>query len=176
LNVEHVLMDRDGVLNVEDPGGGFVLSPEEFVWIDGALAAVAAMRAAGLRLSVVTNQSALGRGLLDPATLERIHDRIRREAAIEAIYYCPHGPDDGCDCRKPAPGLLLRAMADSGIPSRSTIFVGDSARDVEAARAAGITPYLVRTGKGRRTEAELGEAIPTYEDIGAVANALLASR
>jgi D-glycero-D-manno-heptose 1,7-bisphosphate phosphatase len=176
LSVEHVVLDRDGVLNVEDPDGGYVLSPEAFVWIDGVLSAIQTLREAGFELSVVTNQSAVGRGLLEPSVLEAIHDRIRREAGIERVYHCPHAPDEGCDCRKPAPGLLLQAIRDSGIAADKTIFVGDAERDLEAARAAGVTPYLVRTGKGRTTEAALAEPVPTFDDLRALARSLLADR
>jgi D-glycero-D-manno-heptose 1,7-bisphosphate phosphatase len=176
LRVRHVILDRDGVLNVEDPGGGYVLSPEAFVWIDGALQAIEAIRNAGAHLSVATNQSAVGRGLLDRDTLESIHDRIRSEAGIEDIYVCPHVPDEGCDCRKPAPGLLYQAIEASGIEARQTMFVGDAQRDIDAARAAGVEPVLLRTGKGRKTEAALSVPTQIYDDLPALVRSLLADR
>ena len=175
MTIRHVLLDRDGVLNVEDPNGGYVLTPDAFLFIEGALAAVRQLRDAGLSLSVATNQSCVGRGLLTEATLEEIHAKLRDATGIERIYACPHAPDAGCRCRKPGPELLERAIADSGIPAADTIFVGDSARDLEAAAAAGITGWLVRTGKGRATEQTLQHAVPTYDDLYAAASAIVGS-
>lgn len=173
MTIRHVVLDRDGVLNVEDPDGGYVLTPDALVFVDGALAAVQRLRDSGLAVSVATNQSCVGRGLLTEATLERIHARLRDATGIERIYACPHAPEAGCRCRKPGPELLERAIADSGIPAADTIFIGDSARDLEAAAAAGITGWLVRTGKGRTTEQSLSSAVPTYDDLRAAVSAIL---
>ena len=180
MNIRHVILDRDGVLNREAPAHGYILSVAEFQWLPGALDALALLHRAGLRLSVATNQSAVGRGLMDLARLEEILDHMRAAAdaaggRLDAVYYCPHGPDQHCDCRKPRPGLLTAAIADSGIDAAHTLFAGDDVRDVEAALAAGITPVLLRTGKGRRAEEALharGLAIAVHDDLLQFAQAL----
>ena len=176
MTIRHVVLDRDGVLNVEDPDGGYVLAPEALVLIDGAVAAVEQLRAAGIELSVATNQSCVGRGLLTLPKLESIHAKLRAQTGIERIYACPHAPDARCRCRKPGPELLERAIADSGIAAQDTIFIGDSARDLEAADKAGITGWLVRTGKGRATEQTLRRPVPTYDDLRAAVAAIVADR
>ncbi|MEM6995665.1 MAG: HAD-IIIA family hydrolase [Myxococcota bacterium] len=172
MSIRHVVLDRDGVLNVEDPAGGYVLSAAAFRWTPGALQAVALLREAGLTLSVATNQRCVALGLLSEAALSAIHERIRVEASITDIYVCPHDRDAGCRCRKPAPGLLEQAIAASGVPANETVFIGDSATDLAAAHAAGVAGWLVRTGKGRATEAALTTAVPTYDDLLAAARVL----
>lgn len=173
LKFRHVILDRDGVLNVEDPDGGYVLAPGGWVWEPGALRAVARLQAAGVVLSVATNQRCVARGLITIERLDRLHDRIRHDAGIEAIYVCPHAPEDGCRCRKPGPELLERAIAASGIAPEDTLFVGDSPTDLRAAANAGIAGWLVRTGKGRATEAGLAIAVPTFDDLSAAAAAVV---
>lgn len=179
MKLRHVILDRDGVLNQEAEGGGYIERPEDFAWVPGALEGLRLLREAGLYLSVATNQSGVGRGIMTLAQLEAVHARMRAEAAgqgapLDAIFFCPHGPQDGCDCRKPAPGLILRAMAGSGHAAAETILVGDADRDLEAAARAGIPAVLVRTGKGRKTEAGLqGLRVPVYDDLPAFARALL---
>ena len=174
----HLIVDRDGVLNEEAADGGYVLVPEAFRWLPGALAALARLRAAGVRVSVATNQSAVGRGLLSLADLERVHARMTREAAeaggaIDAIFCCPHAPGEGCACRKPAPGLVTAAIRASGIDPGATLLVGDDHRDLAAGRGAGIAVALVRTGKGRATERALeGPRPPVYDDLAGVAAAV----
>jgi D-glycero-D-manno-heptose 1,7-bisphosphate phosphatase len=173
MRVRHLILDRDGVLNREAPAAGYVLRPEDFHWLPGALEALAILHRAGIRLSVATNQSAVGRGLMDRARLESIHVRMCAEAQdcggpLAAVFCCPHAPEEHCDCRKPAPGLILAAVHASAIPAAQTLLVGDDVRDVEAARAAGIAAVLVRTGKGQRAEAQLRGAdvtIPVYDTL-----------
>jgi len=180
MDVRHVILDRDGVLNHEAPAHGYILSVTDFRWLPGSLTALALLHRAGLRLSVATNQSAVGRGLMGLERLAEILDHMRAQAGaaggpLDAVYYCPHAPDDHCDCRKPRPGLLTAAIADSGIDAGHTVFAGDDVRDVEAALAAGITPVLLRTGKGRRAEERLrtrGLAVATYDDLLQFAQAL----
>lgn len=159
-NFRHVILDRDGVLNAEAPGG-FVTDPEQFQWLSNVLDGLALLSRAGIRLSVATNQSCVGRGIIDAAALDRVHKKMTVEAALwgvhfDGIYVCPHAPDAGCRCRKPLPGLLESAIHESGIAASETVFIGDAATDLQCARAAGITPWLVRTGKGKNTEATLG--------------------
>lgn len=151
-----VILDRDGVIN--EDSDAFIKSPEEWIPIPGSLEAIELLTLKGYRIVVLTNQSGIARGYFDAAMLQRIHERMlsavaARGGRIEAIFYCPHGPEDFCDCRKPAIGLF-RAFAErfqvdlSGIPA-----VGDSFRDLEAARKAGAAPILVETGKGEQTRA-----------------------
>lgn len=173
-----VLLDRDGVLNVDHPTGTGSL--DQLAMLPGAVAAVARFTAAGWRVLVVTNQSAVGRGTLDPAELERINAAI--EAAVVAAggridgwYVCPHHPDDGCACRKPAPGLLERARAEHGFDPAATTFVGDALRDAEAAIAAGCRPLLVATGKGAASMRQRPD-LPAVADLSAAADLILGER
>lgn len=174
----HVILDRDGVLNHEAGGGSYIARPEDFTWLPGALEALRLLRTAGLYLSVATNQSGVGRGIMSLAQLEAVHERMKAQAArhggaLDAIFFCPHSPEEGCDCRKPAPGLIQAAVARSGLPATESILVGDDQRDLEAAARAGVRAALVRTGKGRKTEAALhSPRVPTYDDLPEFARAL----
>jgi D-glycero-D-manno-heptose 1,7-bisphosphate phosphatase len=173
VNTRHVILDRDGVLNREAPAHGYILEPADFHWLPGALEALALMHGAGIRLSVASNQSAVGRGLMDLAQLEGIMAHMRAQAAaaggpIDAVFYCPHAPEDACDCRKPLPGLLIAAVKASGIDPALTLFAGDDLRDVEAAQAAGVAPVLLLTGKGSGAAAQLrnrGITLPIYDNL-----------
>jgi D-glycero-D-manno-heptose 1,7-bisphosphate phosphatase len=177
----HLILDRDGVLNEEPAAQGYVLRPADFKWLPGSREALAILSKAGLRISVVSNQSAVGRGLMSQAQLDQVLDTMRSQAEaagahISAVFFCPHAPAAHCDCRKPAPGLVRRAMADSGIGAAQTLMVGDDVRDIEAAQAAGVAAALVRTGKGRRaaaTLAERGEMPPVFDDLAQIARNLL---
>ena len=180
MTYRHIILDRDGVLNREAPEAGYIREPGEFFWLPGALEALALLRGAGLRISVATNQSGVGRGLMTLTQLEAIHERMRNEAAanggaLDTVLFCPHAPDDGCECRKPAPGLIRAALARSGIGAAESLVVGDDRRDLEAASRAGVKAALVRTGKGRKTETLLrgGEEVPTYDDLPQLARAIL---
>jgi D-glycero-D-manno-heptose 1,7-bisphosphate phosphatase len=172
-NVRHLILDRDGVLNQEAPDHGYILRPEDFRWLPGSLQALVTLSGFGLRLSIATNQSPVGRGLMTPQELDRVLavmlDEARAAGArIAGVFVCMHHPDAGCNCRKPAPGLILSAMQESGIGAAQTLMVGDDVRDLEAARAAGIAAVLVRTGKGRRAAAQLlarGEVLPVFDDL-----------
>jgi D-glycero-D-manno-heptose 1,7-bisphosphate phosphatase len=183
MTYKHVILDRDGVLNREAEGFGYILEPAQFHWLPGALDALATLHRAGIYLTVATNQSGVGRGLMTLAQLEAVHERMRSEAArhgapLGAVLFCPHSPDDGCACRKPGPGLILEALARSGFSAEETMVVGDDQRDLEAASRAGVRAVLVRTGKGRRTELSLphGREIPTYDDLSQLAHAIVAAR
>ena len=182
MGFRHVILDRDGVLNYEAPEGSYVREPSQFRWLPGALAGLALLHRAGVRLSVATNQAGVGRGLMSLAQLAAVHERMQTDAAahgaaLDAVLYCPHAPEEQCACRKPAPGLIQAAVARSGIAAGDSIVVGDDRRDLEAAERAGIAATLVRTGKGRRTEAMLGNAaVPAYDDLHELARAILAAR
>jgi len=148
-----VLLDRDGVINEERPG--YVTRWEEFRFLPGALEAMAALQAADMRLAVITNQSAVGRGLLPAETLDDIHERMVTRCAaggvaIERVFACRHAPWDGCACRKPRPGLLLQAMAALDERPQSCVAIGDSVEDLLAAQAASVPFVLVRTGRGEQ--------------------------
>ncbi len=179
MTYKHVILDRDGVLNREADDGGYVLDPSQFIWIPGALEALGMLRRAGIYLSVATNQAGVGRGLMTLAQLEAVHERMRTEAlrgggALDTVVVCPHAPEAGCDCRKPAPGLIREALRLSGIAAAESLVVGDAQRDLEAAARAGVAAALVRTGKGRETERTLrGVPVPTYDDLPQLARAIL---
>jgi D-glycero-D-manno-heptose 1,7-bisphosphate phosphatase len=179
MQYKHVILDRDGVLNREAHDGGYVLGPEDFFWLPGALEALVLLRRAGVHLSVATNQSGVGRGLMTLGQLDAVHHRMQTEASrqgadLGAVLFCPHAPEDGCACRKPAPGLIHEALTRSGFTAAESLVVGDDRRDLEAASRAGVKAALVRTGKGRKTEMLLnGAAVPTYDDLADVARAIL---
>lgn len=179
MTYRHLILDRDGVLNREAANGGYVRTPEEFFWLPGALEALAMLRQGGVRLSVATNQSGVGRGLMTRKQLDAIHERMCDEASrsggkLDAVLFCPHAPEAGCECRKPAPGLIREALALSGIDAAESLVVGDAERDLEAAARAGVQAMLVRTGKGRNTEIQLrGTKVPTYDDLPQLARAIL---
>ncbi len=144
-----VIVDRDGVLNRRLERS--VRAWSDFEFLPGSVEAVATLTRAGFHVVVVTNQANLGRGLLEPGTLEDIHQRMTEAlndagGDIAAIYVCPHLPADSCDCRKPRPGLLLRAASELGFDLAQTWAIGDSAGDVEAAVRAGARPLLVLSG------------------------------
>lgn len=172
-----VLLDRDGVLNQDRPD--YVKSWEEWVWQEGVLAALARLKAAGVRVGVVTNQSCVGQGLVSSDTLEAIHARMRSEVAeaggrIDGIFFCPHTDAAGCDCRKPMPGLLYQAAAYFGCTLADVPYVGDAGRDLLAAMTAGARPVLVRTGKGVATESgTVPPGTAVYDDLPAFVDALL---
>lgn len=149
-----VLLDRDGVINEDSPG--YVLSWEEFRFLPGALGALAALGQMGLRLAIVTNQSAVGRGLLAEHELAAIHQQmldrcVRGGARIEGVFVCPHTPWEGCGCRKPRPGLFKRALEVLNERPERCVAVGDSITDLRAAAAADVPFVLVRTGRGEET-------------------------
>jgi len=176
-----LILDRDGVINRDSDA--FVKSPAEWLPLPGAIRAIADLSKAGYTVAVASNQSGLARGLFDRNALRAMHRKLRRlvEAEggqVDRIVICPHGPDDGCACRKPRPGLLLRLARHYGTSLEGVPAIGDSLRDLQAAKAAGARPILVRTGNGRRTEASLGdelEDVPVFDDLPAAAAVLLES-
>jgi D-glycero-D-manno-heptose 1,7-bisphosphate phosphatase len=141
-----VILDRDGVLNERPARAEYVRSLAEFQWRDGSLEALALLRRHGYRVIVVSNQAGIARGAMTAADVEEIHRGMQEQAraaggAIDAVYFCPHGWDEGCPCRKPAPGMLFDAQHDHHLDLSRTPFIGDDDRDGEAAAAAGM-PYL----------------------------------
>jgi len=178
MAIKTVILDRDGVINQDSDA--YIKSPAEWIPIPGSLEAIARLTQAGYQVMVATNQSGLARGLFDQETLDAIHQKM--ESAIEehggrleGIYYCPHGPDDGCSCRKPKPGLLTQIEKERSTDLSQTIVVGDSLRDLQAAEAVGAKPALVLTGKGVKTIGQIGqEQIDTYQNLAAFVEALIA--
>ena len=176
-----VVLDRDGTLN-EDPED-FLHGPGDWKPLPGAIEAVARLNHAGWRVVIASNQSGLGRGLFDVATLNDIHARMHKELAlagarIEAVFFCPHAPEDHCDCRKPAPGLFLQIARRFGVPPGQMVAVGDSVRDAQAASAAGCEPHLVLTGQSARhrdgtVPAGLPGGVDLHTDLAAFADALI---
>ena len=165
----YVLLDRDGVINHDSED--FVKSPEEWLPIDGSLEAIALLNEQGYKVVVVTNQSGLARGLFNVEMLEKIHQKMQHLAEqkggkIDAIYFCPHGPDDDCNCRKPKPGLLSAFANDKQVSLIGLAVIGDSLRDLQAAQAVGASPILVKTGKGQQTLiANPHLNIPVFENL-----------
>ncbi len=172
-----IILDRDGVINHDSDE--FIKTPAEWEPIDGSLEAIARLNYAGYRVVVITNQSGIARGLLDVEPLNRIHSKMRRMLAqmggrIEAIMYCPHGPEDGCSCRKPHNGSFADLAHRLRVNLDNVPAIGDSMRDIQAAKASGARPILVKTGKGERTLAEgLPDEVEVFDDLAAVVDALL---
>ena len=169
-----IILDRDGTINQDSDQ--YIKSPAEWKPIPGSLEAIARLTQGGWRCVVATNQSGIARGLFDMATLNSIHAEMHRAVSlaggrIEAIFFCPHAADSGCECRKPKPGLLREIASRMDVELAEVPMVGDSLRDLEAAAAAGAKPYLVLTGKGKKTR-EAGGLPPgtqVFDDLGAVA-------
>lgn len=144
-----IILDRDGVLNAKPPKAKYVTKWEEFHWLPGVKEALSLLKSAGYIIIIVTNQAGIGRGIMSESDLTEIHERMKADltqsgSSIDAIYYCPHGWDEGCDCRKPKPGLLFQAQRDFHLDLSRTVFVGDDIRDKQAGEAAGC-PTLLRS-------------------------------
>ena len=177
-----VILDRDGTIN--EDSDEFVKTPEEWEPLPGALEAIARLNHAGWHVVVASNQSGLGRGLFDVSTLNAMHAKMNRLLAavggrVDAIFYCPHSPDEGCRCRKPEPGLYEQIAERYGIDLHQVPVVGDSARDVLAAVASGCEPHLVLTGKGaayrgRSLPEVFPKATQVHDDLSAFADYLIA--
>lgn len=153
------ILDRDGVINHDS--AEFIKHPDEWIALPGSLDAIARLSRSGWRVVIASNQSGLARGLFSMDTLNAIHAKLRREVAvaggaIDAIFVCPHGPDDGCACRKPNPGLFHDIARRYDIDLKGIPAAGDSLRDLQAAAAAGCAPWLVLTGNGPKTHEKGG--------------------
>lgn len=149
-----VLLDRDGVIN-QDQGNG-ITSPDQWHPIPGALEAIARLNQSGFRVVVTTNQPAIARGKLDLFALNAIHQKMHNAARhvgaeIDAIFFCPHAPEDNCNCRKPKPGMLHEIAARFDISLKGCHAIGDALHDLQSAYLAGCIAHLVETGKGKHT-------------------------
>ncbi len=165
-----VILDRDGVINQDSDA--YIKSPNEWRPIAGSLEAIARLNQAGYHVVVATNQSGVGRGLFEMATLNAIHDKMHRALAqvggrIDAVFFCPHAQDAGCACRKPKPGLLEEIASRLNVNLKNVPAVGDGLRDLQAAAAVGAAPILVLTGKGAKTRKDGGlpEGTQIFADL-----------
>ncbi|MFZ2541480.1 MAG: D-glycero-beta-D-manno-heptose 1,7-bisphosphate 7-phosphatase [Gallionella sp.] len=169
-----IILDRDGVINYDSDQ--FIKSPDEWKPIPGSLEAIAQLNQAGYHVVVSTNQSGVGRGLFDMATLNAIHNKMHKACAlvgarIDAVFFCPHAAEENCHCRKPKSGMLEEIavrynLSDlNGVPT-----VGDSLRDLQSVATLGAKPYLVLTGKGMKTQAAGGlpEDTQVFADLATV--------
>lgn len=176
-----VILDRDGVINHDS--ADYIKSPEEWKAIQGSLSAIARLSQAGHLVAIATNQSGLARGLFSSSALSAIHEKMRSSiqtagGSVDAIVYCPHGPDDNCSCRKPRPGLLHQIIKSYDQATLGSIYVvGDSIRDLQAAIAIEAKPILVETGKGQKTKTQLRQYglshTPVYSNLKSFTDALL---
>ena len=177
-----IVLDRDGTLNA-DPED-YIRSPDDWQPLPGALEAVARLNQGGWRVVIASNQSGLGRGLFDVATLNAVHARMHKllaavGARVEAVFFCPHAPEDACDCRKPAPGLYQQIARRLHVPVAQIVAVGDSVRDAQAAVAAGCDAHLVLTGQSaRHRDGSRPDGLPAgvtvHQELSAFADAILA--
>lgn len=155
-----LILDRDGVINQDSDA--FVKSVDEWIPIPGSIEAIARLSNAGFRIAIATNQSGLARGHFQPNDLDAMHAKMQRlvkdaGGEIAGIFFCPHGPDDHCECRKPKAGLYDAIENHFGESTAGCYTLGDSLRDLEAGLLKGCVPLLVKTGKGERTLAKLAE-------------------
>lgn len=181
--VKLIILDRDGTIN--EDRDDYVKSPDEWVPIPGALEAIARLNHAGWHTVVASNQSGIGRGLFDMATLNAMHTKMHQLLAkhggrIDAVFFCPHTPEDECDCRKPLPGLFRQIGERYGVDLDEVPVVGDVLRDLQAGAAVGCPTHLVRTGKAARMDeiqiADLCAKVPgttVHADLNAFADWLI---
>lgn len=173
-----IILDRDGVINYDSDD--YIKSVEEFRPLPGSLEAITQLNKAGYKVAIATNQSGIARGFYSIDTLDAMHQKLSRELAkigghIDYIAFCPHGPDDHCNCRKPLTGLLEQIAAHFATELTGVTVVGDSLRDLQSAQAVDASPILVKTGKGERTVAkgEGIEGVPLFLDLATAVDQLL---
>lgn len=172
-----LILDRDGVINQDSDA--YIKTLDEWIPIPGSIEAIAQLSKAGWTVAVATNQSGIARGYYPESTLDAMHARLRELVGalggeVGLIVHCPHGPDEGCDCRKPKPGMLQQIARHYDVDLTGIWFVGDSKGDLDAARTVDAQPVLVRSGKGEKT---LSKGVPEntliFDDLAAVARALI---
>lgn len=173
-----IILDRDGVINQDSDQ--FIKSPAEWKAIPGSLSAIAKLNCTGFNVVVATNQSGIARGYFSAETLKNIHQKMEAELVahhgkIAGIFICPHGPEDNCTCRKPKPGLLLEIAKKFNVKPEEMLSIGDSMRDILAAKACGAHAILVKTGKGAKTISSATNEfnVPVFDDLAAAVEAIL---
>jgi len=175
-----VILDRDGVINFDSDE--YIKSVDEWRPIPGSIEAIARLSKAGFSVMIVSNQSGLARGLFTKVDLANIHNYMQslvEEAGgqIDAIFYCPHLPDDNCLCRKPRPGMLQQIEREFDLSLHDVFFIGDTLKDIEAALSMSCQPILVRSGKGAQTEANLSDnfkkQVSIYDDLSSAVTHIL---
>ena len=163
-----IILDRDGVINQDRDD--FVKSADEWVPIEGSMDAIAFLTEAGYTVAVATNQSGIGRKYFTMQELTEMHNKMHRLAqqaggVIDGIWFCPHTAADGCDCRKPLPGMVIDILSRFNAEAADTWLVGDSLRDLQAIAAVGGKPALVLTGKGKKTLVAEGDSLPENTQV-----------
>jgi len=179
LNTRLVILDRDGVIN--EDRDDYVKSVDEWIAIPGSIEAIAKLTKTGYTVVVATNQSGLSRGLFDLDELEAMNDKLCRSVEslggeIAGVFYCPHHPDDNCECRKPRTGLLDAIEDTLGLSVTGAPFIGDSLRDLQAAESKKCLPVLVKTGKGERTLGQpmkINSQIKIFDNLADAADAII---
>lgn len=181
-----VILDRDGVVNQDSDA--FIKTPEEWVPIPGSLEAIGRLCRRDFKVVIATNQSGIAREYLSVDTLNRIHTKMldhlaKKGGKIDAIFFCPHEPDDDCECRKPKTGMFKSIANRLKVKLTDVPCIGDSTRDLEAAIGVQASPILVRTGKGEQTESSLkpaggfcrcqGIEVPVYDDLSAAVDDII---
>jgi len=177
-----IVLDRDGVINHDSDA--YIKSKEEWQPIDGSLEAIARLNHGGYTVVVASNQSGLARGYFDIEALSSMHRKMDEMLSkigghVDAIFYCPHGPDDGCSCRKPKPGMLLEIGQRFNVSLKDVVFIGDTISDMKAASNANAQAILVRTGKGEKAEKILQaeckdkDKVPVFDDLAAAVAAIM---
>ncbi len=176
-----VLLDRDGVINFDSPD--YILTAKQWVAIPGSLEAIARLTKAGIAVAIVSNQSALGRGMLHQDAFNAIHAKMMLAIEqvggfISHVGYCPHGPGDDCICRKPKPGMIVDSLTACAVANDAAIMIGDSVRDMQAAHAAGVAGMLVQSGYGDaesilQTSRQWMPSIRAFDNLAAAVDAIL---
>jgi D-glycero-D-manno-heptose 1,7-bisphosphate phosphatase len=182
LKTKLVILDRDGVVNYDS--SSYVKSADEWLPLPDSIEAISELTHAGILVCVVTNQSGLGRGYFEISDFIESHEKLDNllqplGGNIDAVFFCPHSPDESCECRKPKPTMALEALTRFQISAENSVFVGDSLRDLQSAEKAGILPVLVKTGNGSNTLLKTGfseletESVPIFENLAGFVSSLL---
>ena len=176
-----IILDRDGVINQDSDN--FIKSADEWIPLPGSLEAISQLNNHGYKVAVATNQSGIARGLFSETTLNQMHSKMSDllkplNGRVDAIFYCPHGPDDNCECRKPKPGLYQKIAEHFNTSLKGVTVIGDSFRDLEAALSVDAKPVLVKTGKGSKTLSSHSNElkknnIPVFDDLNAAVTKIL---
>ncbi len=179
INFSHkklIILDRDGVINHDS--ANYIKSVAEFHPLEGSLTAIKKLNDAGKLVTIATNQSGIARGFFSEKTLHDMHQHLeillaQQHGAIDAIVYCPHGPDDHCECRKPKAGMLKVLLQQFNVKVEQALLIGDAYRDLQAAHSIGMDAILLKTGKGEKTLVEHMITVPVYNDLLSATQAIL---